>query len=105
MNTSRDNFVASAVLAIEQYTGISLPFEKVDEIVGNKMEYEWGDPNFEYKQVSSSMDTSPREEVMELLALHYIGRNWPCYMDHVDMKGFSTELVKNMMKDMKGFSK
>jgi hypothetical protein len=90
MNTSRENFIGSAALIIEDYCGISLPLEKVSEIIGDKMEDEWNE--YEYDEVSPFMDTSPREEVMNIVAEYFLRRSWPTYADRVDMEEWFSSL-------------
>jgi hypothetical protein len=94
MNTSRENFIASAALVIEDYCGIKLPIEKVSEIIGDKMDSEW--KTFEYKEVSPFMDTAPREDVMEIVAQHFLGRSWPTYGDDIDINDWIMTLNATM---------
>lgn len=96
MNTPKENFMASAALVIEDYCGIKLPIEKVSEIIGDKMDSEW--KNFEYNEVSPFMDTAPREEVMDIVAEHFLGRSWPRYGDNIDINDW----IMSMNKAMKG---
>ena len=96
MNTSRENFIRSAMLVIEDYCGINLPFEKVSEIVGDSMEKEWG--TYEYTEVSVFMDTAPREDVMDLVAQHYLGRGWPSYGENIDINDW----IMSMNNSIKG---
>lgn len=90
MNSSRENFIASAALVIEDYCGIKLSIEKVSEIIGDKMDREWN--TFEYSEVSPFMDTSPREEVMNILAEYFLGRPWPTYGDDLNMEEWFSSL-------------
>lgn len=96
MNTSRENFIASAALVIEDYCGIKLPIEKVSEIIGDKMDSEW--KTFEYKEVSPFMDTAPREDVMDIVAEHFLGRPWPTYGNDIDINDW----IMSINKAMKG---
>ena len=97
MINSRENFIGSAVLVIEDNTGVKLTIEKVSEIIRDKMDHEW--KTFEDDEVTIYMDTSPRENVIELLAQHYLGRGWPTYMDKVNIDDFCTELKEKMKVD------
>lgn len=97
MNKSYENFIGSAALVIENYTGIKLSIEKVAEVIGNKMDREW--KAYEYDEVSVYMDTSPRESIVELLARHYLGRSWPTYGDNIDINEFFNDLMSKMKVD------
>jgi hypothetical protein len=97
MNKSYENFIGSAALVIEEYTGIKLSIEKVAEIIGNKMDNEWN--VFVYDEVSVYMDTSPREHIVEYVAQYYLGRGWPTYRDKIDMHDFHGELNAKMKVD------
>lgn len=90
MNTSRENFIGSAALVIEDCCGIKLSIEKVSEIIGDKMDREWN--TFEYREVSPFMDTAPREELMDIVAEHFLGRSWPTYGDRVNMEEWFSSL-------------
>ena len=97
MNKSYENFIGSAALVIENYTGIKLSIEKVVEVIGDKMDREW--KSYEYDEVSVYMDTSPRETIVELLARHYLSRSWPTYGDNVNVKEFYEQLEEKMKAD------
>jgi hypothetical protein len=90
MNTSRENFIASAALVIEDYCGIKLSIEKVSEIIGDKMDDEWSE--YEYDEVSPFMDTSPREYVMDIVAEYFLDRSWPTYGDWANMEEWFSSL-------------
>lgn len=90
MSDSRKNFIESARLMLSNREGIQLSFEKLSEIIGNQMDDEF--TAFPYMEVSPYMDTAPREEVMELVSMYYMGRPWPCYSDNVDMNDFMAQL-------------
>lgn len=96
MKTSRENFIGSAVLVIEEYSRLKLSFEKVSEIIGNKMEDEWTD--FEYDEVSIFMDTCARERVADIVSNYYLGRDWPSYYEKVDIEEF-LELLEQKVKE------
>ena len=98
MNTSKENFMASAALVIEDYCGIKLPIEKVSEIIGDKMDSEW--KTYEYNEVSPFMDTAPREDVMDIVAEHFLGRPWPTYGDNIDINEFWDNLMNKMKEDV-----
>jgi len=97
MSTSKENFLRSAVLVLRDRYGIDLSYEKVAEIIGDKMEDEW--TNFEYEDVSPYMDTSPREEIGEIVSMHYLGRSWPTYGEKVDMEEFYKNLDEKIARD------
>jgi hypothetical protein len=98
MNASRENFVKSAVLVIKEYVGINLSYDKVDEILGDKMKDEW--TNFDYSDVSTFMDTSPREDVMDFVAFHYLDRYWPTYGESANMEAFMSNLISAAESDI-----
>lgn len=98
MNNSRKNFVASAVLLVKEQIDIDITFEKMDAIVGDAMEDEWGNPNYEYTEASASMDTAPREEIFDLVSMFYLGKYWPCYGDKVDFDQFLSDLKQAVLK-------
>lgn len=97
MNTSKENFLKSAVLSVEERFGISIKLEKLTEIVGDKMDREW--KNFEYNEVSKYMDTSPCEDVADLIAQHYTGGFWPTYSSKVNMADWFNDLVTKIEED------
>jgi hypothetical protein len=97
MNTSKENFLRSAVLVLQDRYDINLSYEKVAEIIGDKMEDEW--TNFEYEDVSPFMDTAPREEIGEIVSMHYLGRSWPTYGEKVDMKDFHKNLTQKIAQE------
>jgi hypothetical protein len=97
MSDSRKNFIESARLMLSDRVGIDLTFEKLSEIIGNQMDDEFTE--FPYTSVSPSMDTSPREQVMELVSMYYMGRYWPCYADNVDMNDFMDQLERKIQED------
>ena len=97
MSTSRENFLQSAVLSVEVCLGIKLSLEKMTQVIGNYMDYEW--KSFAYGDPNPYMDTSPREHIAELIANHYLGRSWPCYGENVNMEEFFTELEEKINSD------
>lgn len=98
MKTSREYFLESAVLSVEERFGIEISLEKITEIIGDKMASEW--TNFEYTEASPYMDTSPCEDVADLIAHHYIGRGWPTYGDReMTFQEFEGKLLAAMKKD------
>jgi len=97
MFTSKENFLASAVLVAEYEFGLKISLEKMTEIIGDKMESEW--TAFNYSDVSKYMDTSPREEIADHIALHYLGRHWPTYGEKVDIHTFVADLRKKIEGD------
>lgn len=98
MKTSKENFLLSAQMMLENRVGAKWSVEKLDEIIGVKMEDEYTD--FEYGEASCYMDTAPREEIFELLSAHYLGKNWPCYSDKVDMNDFMESFWKAASADV-----
>ncbi len=98
MYTSRENFLGSAVIVAEDYFGLNISLEKMTKIIGNHMDYEW--KTFEYSDPSPYMDTSPREQIAEFIANHYLGRGWPCYGDNINMEEFFDELEEKMKADI-----
>jgi hypothetical protein len=94
MNTSKENFLRSAVLVASDRFGLEISYEKMCEIVGDKMEREW--TNYHYDSVTPYMDTSPREEIADLIAKHYTGDYWPTYSDRVDFNEFYKNLVEKV---------
>lgn len=98
MNTSRENFIGSAALVIEDYCGIKLSIEKVSEIIGDKMKHEW--EAFEYDEVSPYMDTAPRENVMDIVAEHFLGRSWPTYGDDIDINDWIMSMNAAMKENV-----
>lgn len=99
MSTSRENFLQSAVLTAEASFGIKLSLEKMTKIIGNKMDSEW--KTYKYDSVSQYMDTSPREQIADIIAKHYLGRSWPCYGEDIDMeKYFYAKLDEKIAADV-----
>ena len=98
MSTSRENFLKSAVLSVEESLGIKFSLEKMTQIIGNIMDYEW--KTFEYGEPSPYMDTSPREQIFELIANHYLGRDWPSYGEKVNMEEFYAQLEEKIAADV-----
>jgi hypothetical protein len=97
MNNSQENFLKSAVLSAEESFGIKLSLEKMTQIIGDKMDYEW--KSYEYSEPSPYMDTSPREQIAEIIAIYYLGRPWPCYAENVNMEEFYDQLEQKMKAD------
>lgn len=93
-SSSRNNFMASAKEMIKSQMGIDLTLEQVTTIVGDKMDGEW--QNFDYKEVSKYMDTAPRENIMDIVAEHYLGRPWPTYGERVNMEHFIEDLMTSV---------
>lgn len=98
MNTSKENFLKSAVLSVKQRFGLNISLEKLTEIVGDKMDSEW--QTFTYNEVSEYMDTSPCEDVADLICLHYTGAHWPTNGDRVDFNKFWDNLMNKMKEDV-----
>lgn len=94
MNTSKENFLKSAVLSVKQRFGLDISLEKLTEIVGGKMDHEW--QTFSYNEVSEYMDTSPCEDVADLICLHYTGAHWPTYSDKINFNEFWDNLMNKM---------
>ena len=95
MNTSKENFLASAVLSVKQRFDIDISLEKLTNIVGDKMKDEW--ELFTYEDASPYMDTAPCEEVADLIALHYLGRRWPTYAEKgIDIHQFLRNLEEKI---------
>ena len=97
MPTSKENFLASAVLVAEYEFGLKISLEKMTEIIGDKMANEW--TAFDYDDVSQYMDTAPREEIADHIAFHYLGRYWPTYSEKVDIHAFVADLHKKVEGD------
>jgi hypothetical protein len=97
MNTSKENFLKSAVIVAEDRFGLTISLEKMTEIIGDKMAREWN--SFEYTEVSPYMDTAPREEIADIIAMHYTGNYWPTYGDNIDPKEFWKNLVEKVKLD------
>lgn len=93
---SRTNFLESARLMIDYELEICLTLDQVEKIIGDKMDSEW--QNFDYKEASQYMDTAPREEIVDLLALHYLGRSWPTYGEKVNMDEFMKNFYEAFYK-------
>jgi len=98
MTTSKENFLKSAVIVAEDRFGLTISLEKMTEIIGDKMAREWTD--YEYTEVSPYMDTSPREQIADIIAMHYTGRHWPTYGDKIDPKEFWDNLVEKVKADV-----
>ena len=98
MNTSKENFLKSAVIVAEDRFGLTISLEKMTEIIGDKMAREWTD--YEYTEVSPYMDTSPREQIADIIAMHYTGGYWPTYGDKIDPKEFWDNLVEKVKADV-----
>ena len=98
MNTSKENFLKSAVLSVKQRFGLTISLEKLTEIVGDKMDSEW--QTFTYNEVSEYMDTSPCEEVADLICFHYTGGYWPTYSDKINFNEFWDNLMNKMKEDV-----
>lgn len=98
MNTSKENFLKSAVLSVKQRFGLTISLEKLTEIVGDKMDHEW--QTFTYNEVSEYMDTSPCEDVADLICLHYTGGYWPTNGDKVNFNEFWDNLMNKMKEDV-----
>ena len=97
MLTSKENFLASAVLFSERELGLKISLEKMTEIIGDKMANEW--TAFNYDSVSPYMDTAPREEIADHIAFHYLGRYWPTYSEKVDIHAFVADLREKIEGD------
>jgi hypothetical protein len=82
--------MGSATLLINDYCDVLLSVEQVAEIVGDKMDSEW--MNIEYNDVSPFMDTAPREDIMDIVANHFLGRHWPTYAENTNMREWYTDL-------------
>ena len=67
------------------------------QIIGNKMDSEW--KSYGYREVTSYMDTSPREQIAEIIANHYLGRDWPSYGEGVNMEEFYAQLEEKIAAD------
>lgn len=94
MKTSKEYFLESAVLVAADFWGVNISLEKITEIIGDKMEYEW--TAFTYKEASPFMDTMPREQIANHIAYHYLGRRWPTYADGANMDDWMSELLAAM---------
>jgi hypothetical protein len=93
----RTNFVHCAHNMLRHRLGINIPAEKLSVIIGDEMDWEWAD--IDYDPNSPYMDTAPREVVMELVAQHYTGRSWPTYVDYEDMEEFEEALFSAIEED------
>lgn len=96
MSESKENFLKSAVLVAEDSWGLTISLEKLTEIIGDTMKDEW--TLFKYEDVSYFMDTAPREEIADLISLHYLGREWPKYGENVDIQAF-VKSINNKIKE------
>lgn len=99
MKTSKQNFLESAVLVAADSYGLSISLEQITEILGDKMEKEW--TNFEYNEVSHFMDTAPREDIADHIAFHYLGRYWPTYSESVDIQAFVKSINDKIKEEAK----
>ncbi len=86
----RCNFIWCAHNMMKEYAGIDIPAAKLDKIIGDKMDSEWQE--YDYDPNDYSMDTSPREEVFDIIAEYYLGHPWPMYMDNADMTDYMIRL-------------
>ena len=94
MDISKQNFLQSAVLSVKKRFGLDIGLEKLTVIIGDKMDHEWKE--IHYKDASPYMDTYPCEQVVELIAKHYLGRSWPTYGDKINFDDFWNELQAKM---------
>lgn len=94
MNPSKENFLKSAVLSVKNRFGLSIDFETLAEIVGDKMDREW--KTYQYTEVSEYMDTAPCEDLADLICFHYTGEYWPAYSDRVNFDEFWNNLMNKM---------
>jgi hypothetical protein len=84
-------FAHSASLMMESYCDLYISPEKMSIIIGKQMDDEVSvhlyDPNDDY------MDTCVREEVADIVAMHYLGHPWPRYCDDYDVDLFMRNLT------------
>lgn len=97
MSTSKENFLASAVLVAKDTYLLDISLEKMAEIIGDKMESEW--TAFNYDDVSPFMDTAPREDIADIIAMHYLGRPWPNYGERLNIHDFVKMLQEKIEAD------
>jgi hypothetical protein len=90
-SANHENFLQSAVLSVEKSFGIKLSVEKMTQIIGNKMDSEC--KSYAYREVSPYMDTSPLEQIADIISNHYLGRPWPSYGEDIDMEKYFYTLL------------
>ena len=90
MDYRRCAFAHNAQNMFYEYTGIRISAKTLSEIIGECMDNEVSevlyDPNSPY------MDTCIREQVLDMISEHYIGRSWPTYSEMADMNEFQIKL-------------
>lgn len=97
-NQSRYYFVNTIRKELKRILGVNLTNEKIDTIIGDQMNDEY--KNFSYKDMDEYLETSPREEVLNIMSLYFINREWPKVgtMDESKFNDFLDELKKEMNK-------
>lgn len=97
-NQSRYYFVNTIRKELKRMLGVNLTNEKIDTIIGNQMNDEY--KNFSYKDMDEYLETSPRDEVLNIISLYFINREWPKVgtMDESEFNDFLDELKKEMNK-------
>lgn len=95
-NERRYNFVVTVHHALKRMLDVNVNMETIDSIIGDQMNDEY--KNFSYEDMDSHLETSPREQLLNIMSMHFIGKKWPKVgsMSDSEFKEFLDELKKEM---------
>lgn len=85
----RDSFIATAQIVLLDWAELTVPVEKLNEILTEKYKDEYMDIDYEG---AVSMDTCVREGVYDEVSLALIGEPAPCYGDQADIDAYLAKL-------------
>lgn len=71
----RYNFVTTIHRAMKRMFGVNLSKEKIDFIIGDEMNEEY--KQFSYKDMDEYLETEPRDQLLNIISMHFIGEKWP----------------------------
>lgn len=97
-NKRRYEFVVTVRRSLKRMLGVNLSNERIDAIIGDQMNDEY--KNFFYKDMDEYLETSPRDDVLNIMSLYFINKKWPRVgtMSESEFKDFLDELKKEMNK-------
>lgn len=84
------SFIHCVKSMLKNEIGLNFKFEFLIDLLEDDMKYEYLE--FDYDPNNSSMDTSPREHVFDLLSQKLLGHPWPSYKDKLDVDLFEKNL-------------
>lgn len=92
----RCNFIWATHLTLKEQS-IDISAEILNKIIGNKINPEYlkhdYDPNSSYK------DTVIYEEILNIIAIHCFGHEWPMNDGNLDMNDFIMRLYNSIKED------